>query len=40
VVAIIAILTFWLVLIMLFGAAITRVKGGENRTRRWDVGDD
>jgi hypothetical protein len=39
VVKVIAILTFWLVLVMLFGAAITRVKGGESRTRKWDVGD-
>lgn len=39
-VAVIAILTFWLLLVTLFGAAITRMKDGASRTRRWDLGDD
>jgi len=37
---IIAILSFWLLLVMLFGAAITRVKGGVSRTGKSDAGDD
>jgi hypothetical protein len=40
VVTVMAILTFWVVLVMLFGTVINRVKSGARRTRRWDVGDE
>jgi len=40
VVTVIAILAFWVVLVVLFGAVITRVKSGARRARSWDTGDE
>jgi len=40
VVTVIAILAFWVVLVVLFGAVITRVKSGARRAQSWDTGDE